>query len=87
MDSFIEKKFSTNKIYHMDTDSVLTAFLTLEKNQWLLAPQSFIDLIPKNLDLEYFREDNFPDYKIYLVKYENNEWFRGVVDDMVEFYG
>lgn len=71
----------------MDTDSVLTAFLTLEKNQWLLAPQSFIDLIPKNLDLEYFREDNFPDYKIYLVKYENNEWFRGVVDDMVEFYG
>jgi len=87
VDSFIEKKFSTNKIYHMDTDSVLTAFLTLEKNQWLLAPQSFIDLIPKNLDLEYFREDNFPDYKIYLVKYENNEWFRGVVDDMVEFYG
>lgn len=87
MDSFIEKKFSTNKIYHMDTDSVLTAFLTLEKNQWLLAPQSFIDLIPKNLDLEYFREDNFPDYKIYLVKYENNEWFRGVVDNMVEFYG
>ena len=71
----------------MDTDSVLTAFLTLEKNQWLLAPQSFIDLIPKNLDLEYFREDNFPDYKIYLVKDENNEWFRGVVDDMVEFYG
>ena len=46
---------------------------------------------PKNLDLEYFREDNFHDYKIYLVykteKYENNEWFRGVVDNMVEFYG
>lgn len=90
VDNFILKHFKKNDIYNKYADSVITAFLTLKENEWLIAPKSFVDCIPAGLSLDYFRDDEFPNYKIYLVykiyNYKNNEFFRLMINNIVKFF-
>lgn len=90
VDNFILKNFNSNDVYNKYADSVITAFLTLEENEWLIAPKSFVDCLPAGLSLDYIRDDKFPNYKIYLVyklsNYKNNEFFKLVIDSIVKFF-
>ncbi|WP_044565237.1 LysR family transcriptional regulator [Anaerococcus provencensis] len=90
VDNFILKNFNRNDVYNKYADSVITAFLTLKENEWLIAPKSFVDCIPTGLSLDYIRDDKFPNYKIYLVyklsNYNNNDFFKLVIDSIVKFF-
>lgn len=90
VDNFILKRFNRNDVYSKYADSVITAFLTLKEDEWLIAPESFVDCIPTGLSLDYFRDDDFPNYKIYLVykqsNYNNNEFLRLIIDSIVKFF-
>lgn len=90
IDEFIANNFSDQTEFHRSTDSVTSTFLILKEGQWLIAPKSFIDLIPKGVDLEYFNSDKLPNYKIYLVykkeKYEKQKKIRDHVNGLINFY-
>lgn len=90
IDRFISSNFSNTDNFAMSTDSVLLGFLNLNKDRWLIAPESFLDLIPNNLNIKCFKYQNLPTYKIYLVykisNYEKNEVLRKEVNDIIDFY-
>lgn len=90
VDEFLVQNFDNKESYHMFTDSVITGFLSLSNKEWLLAPKSFINLIPDNMAIDYYWDNNLPNYKAYLVyktnSYQNKSKLRSTVDSIVNFY-
>lgn len=73
---WIENKFKFEKFPYINTDSVMHTFKLLKDNKWLLSPPTYFPLIPKNINYTYSRQNDYPNYQIYLVsnskKVENN---------------
>ncbi|MCI6157501.1 MAG: LysR family transcriptional regulator [Peptoniphilaceae bacterium] len=66
---WIDRHFSSG-LPRFSTDSALHAFFLLKGQQWFFAPKAFFDLVPDQIPFSYYKLEDYPLYKIYLI-YKN----------------